>query len=347
MGKIIPIVFENGRLLLLDQRKLPYSKEYLELEKVSEVSEAIKNMVVRGAPAIGITAAYGMVLSAMECKSVDCTDIIKRMKVDGDVLKKARPTAVNLEWAVDLMIDRASYIKKADPLLFKWDLLNEAVKIHRDDIENNRRIGINALEILRDKKNILTHCNAGILATSDYGTATSVFYVGKEKGIDFKVFVDETRPWLQGSRLTAYELMENDIDVTIISDGAAAHLMDRGEIDAVITGCDRVASNGDAANKIGTLGLSICAGFYNIPFYIAGPLSTIDMRIDSGKDICIEERCGDEVLECKGIRIAPEGAKARNPAFDVTPARNITAIITEEGIAYPPYSDSLKKLFGF
>ncbi|MBN2557650.1 MAG: S-methyl-5-thioribose-1-phosphate isomerase, partial [Clostridia bacterium] len=300
-----------------------------------------------GAPAIGIAAAYGMVLSAMECTSGDCSDILEKMKTDGELLKNARPTAANLEWAVSLMIERASLIKKRDPILFKWDLLNEAVKIHKDDMEKNRRIGINALGLMRSKRNILTHCNAGILATSAYGTATSVFYVGKEKGIDFHVFADETRPWLQGSRLTAYELMENDIEVTIISDGAAAHMMARGEIDAVITGCDRVASNGDTANKIGTLGLSICAKYYDIPFYIAGPLSTIDMKIDSGKDICIEERCGDEVLECKGVRIAPEGARARNPVFDVTPACNITAIITDEGIALPPYSDSLKKLFGF
>lgn len=331
-------------MILLDQRKLPSVTEYVILSKVTEVYSAIKDMVVRGAPAIGVAAAYGMVLSVLECKSVDSNEILLKMKKDGEFLKTARPTAVNLEWAVNLMIDKAVAMKGKDPVYLKKYLLEEAVEIHKNDIKTNRKIGEFAFELLKGKKNILTHCNAGILATTEYGTATSVFYIGKEKGVDFMVYADETRPRLQGSRLTAYELQTYGIDVTVISDSAAAHLMNIGEIEAVITGCDRVAANGDTANKIGTLSISIAAKFYGIPMYIAAPTSTIDMNIESGTFIPIEERSGDEVVNGFGIRTAPEGVKVRNPAFDVTPAENITAIITEKGIVYPPYCKNLKKI---
>lgn len=345
MSKITPIKFENGKLVLLDQRKLPLSEEYLHFDRILDVFSAIRDMVVRGAPAIGIAAAYGMVLSANECNSECCDDILQKMKKDGEYLKTARPTAVNLSWAVNLMLKKALEIKKRDPVLFKWDLLAEAVKIHEEDIRANKAIGEFSLILLKDKKNILTHCNAGILATSDYGTATAVFYIGKEKDINFKVFADETRPRLQGSRLTAYELIANGIDVTVISDSAAAYLMSRGEIDAVITGADRIASNGDTANKIGTLSVSVNARYFGIPMYIAAPVSTIDMNLESGDLIPIEERDGGEVINRFGVRTAPEGVKVRNPAFDITPAENITAIITEKGIVYKPFKDNLKKLF--
>jgi methylthioribose-1-phosphate isomerase len=345
MGKIKPISYNNGKLVLLDQRKLPLKTEYLSYTSPDGVYYAIKSMVVRGAPAIGVTAAYGMVLSANECQSDHCPDIIGKMVKDGNHLKKARPTAVNLAWAVDLMIKKAKELKKKDPVLFKWDLLAEAIKIHEADIDSNRAIGEYALGLLKEKRNILTHCNAGILATTEYGTATSVFYVGKEKGIDFHVFADETRPRLQGSRLTAYELMENGIEVTVISDSAAAHLMSKGEIEAVITGADRIAANGDTANKIGTLSVSINAKYFGIPMYIAAPLSTIDMSLETGDLIPIEERCRDEVVYRFGSCTAPEGVNVRNPAFDVTPAENITAIITDKGIVRPPFETNLKKLF--
>ena len=299
-------------------------------------------MAVRGAPAIGVTAAYGMVISAIECKSDCCEDILARMKKDGEYLKTARPTAVNLSWAIDRMNQRAAILKAKDPILFKWDILAEAIKIHEEDALANRMIGENALTVLGEKRKILTHCNAGILATTSYGTATSVFYVGQEKGIDFKVFADETRPRLQGARLTAYELFQNGIDVTVISDTAAAHLMSTGDIEAVITGCDRVAANGDTANKIGTLSVAIAAAYHNIPMYIACPLSTVDFSISSGKDIVIEERDSSEVEIICERRILPEGIKVRNPAFDVTPAELITAIITEKGIVYPPYENNLR-----
>ena len=345
MNKVTPIAFDDGKLVLLDQRLLPHEEKFLHIDNIKDVFDAIRNMVVRGAPAIGVTAAYGMVLSAAKCKS-DCTDdILEKMQSDGEFLKKSRPTAVNLEWAVNLMIKKAALLKKKDPVLFKWDLLAEAAKIHHNDIEANRKIGESALSLLKDKRNVLTHCNAGILATTEYGTATSVFYVGKEQGIDFKVFADETRPRLQGSRLTAYELMKHDIDVTVISDSAAAHLMSQGVIDAVITGADRIAANGDTANKIGTLSVSVNAKYFEIPMYIAAPISTIDMRLDSGKLIPIEERGPEEVIQRFGVATAPEGVKVRNPAFDVTPACNITAIITEKGIVYPPFTENFKKLF--
>lgn len=346
MSEITPIKFENGKLILLDQRKLPAVTEYLYIDSVKGVFEAIRDMAVRGAPAIGVAAAYGMVLSANECSENFCEDIIKKMKTDGEYLIKARPTAVNLEWAVNLMIEKAAEIKKTDPILFKWDLLAQAIKIHQEDINSNRKIGEFALTLLKNKKNILTHCNAGILATTKYGTATAVFYVGKEQGIDYNVFADETRPRLQGSRLTAYELMENGIDVTVISDSAAAHLMKRGDIDAVITGADRIAANGDTANKIGTLSVSINARYFGIPMYIAAPSSTIDMNLENGDLITIEERCEEEVVSRFGVRTAPVGVKVCNPAFDVTPAQNITAIITEAGIVYPDYKKNLFKLFG-
>ncbi len=345
MAKITPIRFEDGKLILLDQRLLPNATEYIHIDKVKNVFDAIKNMVVRGAPAIGVTVAYGMVISANECQSDCCEDILKKMKTDGEFLKKARPTAVNLGWAVDLMNQRATEIKKKDTILFKLDLLAEAIKIHQSDIIANRAIGEFALTLLNEKRNILTHCNAGILATTEYGTATSVFYVGKEKGINFHVFADETRPRLQGSRLTAYELMENGVDVTVISDSAAAYLMSKGEIDAVITGADRIAANGDTANKIGTLSVSVNAKYFGIPMYIAAPLSTIDLALMSGKLIPIEERGDEEVINSFGKKTAPIGVKVRNPAFDITPASNISAIITEKGIIYPPYKEGIEKLF--
>jgi len=341
---IEPIKFEDGKLILLDQRKLPFEEVYLEINTIDKVYEAIADMAVRGAPAIGVTAAYGMVISALECKSDCCEDILARMKKDGDFLKKARPTAVNLSWAIDRMNQRAAILKAKDPILFKWDFLAEAIKIHEEDAVANRMIGENALVVLGGKRKILTHCNAGILATTSYGTATAVFYVGKERGIEFKVFADETRPRLQGARLTAYELFQNGIDVTVISDTAAAHLMSTGEIEAVITGCDRVAANGDTANKIGTLSVAIAAAYHNIPMYIACPLSTVDYSISSGKDIVIEERDSSEVEIICDKRVLPEGIKVRNPAFDVTPAELITAIITEKGVVYPPYENNLRIL---
>lgn len=344
MEKIKHIEFKDGKLILLDQRQLPAKTEYVSHDKPEQVEKSIGDMVVRGAPAIGVTAAYAMVLSAWKCKSDSYQEILNKMKKDGEKLKQARPTAVNLAWAVDRMIKRAEKLSGKDALFFKEALHKEAISIHNEDIQANRKIGEYALELLKDKKNILTHCNAGILATTEYGTATSVFYVGKEKGVDFNVYADETRPRLQGAMLTAYELQKNGINVTVICDSAAAYMMARGEIDAVITGADRIASNGDTANKIGTLGVSIIAEYFKMPFYIAAPVSTIDFNLADGTGIPIEERDEDEVARISGVRILPEGVCARNPAFDVTPAANITGIITEKGVLEPPYGESIGQL---
>lgn len=344
MERIKPIEFRDGKLILLDQRKLPSKTEYVYHDKPEQVGRSISDMVVRGAPAIGVAAAYAMVLSARTCESEVCDDILLKMKNDGEKLKQARPTAVNLSWAVDRMMNKAEQLSKKDAAIFIGALKDEAVSIHRGDVEANRKIGEYALGLLKNKRNILTHCNAGILATTEYGTATSVFYVGKEKGVEFNVFADETRPRLQGAMLTAYELHNNGVKVTVICDGAAAHMMSKGEIDAVITGADRIASNGDTANKIGTLGVSIIAKYFKIPFYIAAPVSTIDFKLPDGTSIPIEERDENEVSLISGTRILPEGVCARNPAFDVTPAMNITGIITEKGVLEPPYGESIAGL---
>ena len=330
-----PIEWKNDALVLLDQTKLPNEIVYEEFTSVEGVWDAIVTMKVRGAPAIGVAAAYGVYLGVRDVTS----NIEEEVQKHADYLATSRPTAVNLFWALDRM-----KAVKSDSL--KEALLEEAQAIHKEDEEINRSIGENLLTLLNDGMGILTHCNAGSLATSKYGTATAPMYLAKEKGWDFKVFADETRPRLQGSTLTALELSRAGIDVTVITDSMAGMVMSQGKIQAVIVGCDRVAANGDTANKIGTLGVSILAKHYGIPFYIAAPTPTIDLQTPTGAEIPIEERDKSEVIEGFGKLTAPAHVNVYNPAFDVTPAEHITAIVTEKGIVRAPFKENLAKLLG-
>ncbi|MDR2952582.1 MAG: S-methyl-5-thioribose-1-phosphate isomerase [Treponema sp.] len=338
---------EKKALRIIDQTKLPGKVEILRLTRQEDIFEAIRSLRVRGAPAIGVAAAIGAYLAALEIKGASYDAFYQRFKKAKDCLASSRPTAANLFWALDRMekvvLDHAG----EDPEKIKGLLHDEAVKIRDEDVEVCRTIGEHALALLRDGDGILTHCNAGKLAAVRYGTALAAVHLGRERGMNFKVFCDETRPLLQGARLTAFEMVQAGVDTTLICDNMAGEVMKKGWVNACFTGCDRVAANGDAANKIGTLSLAILAKHYGIPFYICAPVSTIDMTIKEGKDIVIEERKAEEVTEMwYGERMAPEGVKVFNPAFDVTDHGLITAIITEFGIARPPYSESLKAVFG-
>lgn len=345
MEPILSIKWENDKLVLLDQTVLPNSIIYEEFETVESVWEAIRVMKVRGAPAIGVAAAYGLYLGIKNAPKDSFANFYQILKAKSDYLATSRPTAVNLFWALERMENKALESKLLPVATIKKALLEEAIKIHKEDEEINRQIGENLLTLLKDGMGILTHCNAGALATTRYGTATAPMYLAKEIGWDLKIYSDETRPRLQGSTLTAFELQQAGIDVTVITDNMAAMVMSQGRIDAVIVGCDRVAANGDTANKIGTLGVSILAKHFNIPFYVAAPTPTIDLRTETGKDIPIEERDATEVTNRFGVPTAPEGVKVYNPAFDVTPHENITAIVTEKGIVYQPFKENLRKLF--
>jgi len=341
--QLLPISFEDDHLQILDQRELPNQIVYNKRQTLEEVFHAIKDMELRGAPLIGITAAYGMYLSVHNFQG-SSRSLLKELKTNGEYLVKARPTAVNLDWAIKRMIAVAQNNHEKDLTEIKKELLSEALLINKEDVHICKTIGENLLTLLKRGNGLLTHCNAGALATYKYGTATSPMYLGHERGWGFKIFSDETRPYNQGARLTAFELSEAGMDVTLICDNMAGVVMSQGKVDAVIVGCDRVASNGDTANKIGTMTLSILAKEFDIPFYIAAPTPTIDMDTACGKDIPIEERSHEEITTFKGERVAPLGISVYNPAFDVTPAENITAIITEKGIVYPPYIKNLVKL---
>lgn len=337
--------WKNGELILIDQTKLPNTVEFVTVSTLQEVFDSIKDMIVRGAPAIGVTAAYGVAIAANNIQIDEIKSFKEELLKQCDYLNTARPTAVNLSWAIEEMKKViANYNGEVVSELQK-QLEEEAIKIHKDDIAINKSIGENLLSLLKDQDTVLTHCNAGALATSEYGTALSPFYLAKEKGMNLKVYADETRPRQQGAKLTAFELFQAGVDVTLITDNMAAEVMKEGKINAVIVGCDRIASNGDTANKIGTLGVSILANYFNIPVYIAAPTPTIDMEIESGKDIPIEERSGEEITIINGDFVAPKGVKTYNPSFDVTPAELITAIVTEKGIVRPPFKEGLKKLF--
>jgi methylthioribose-1-phosphate isomerase len=346
MAEVDTLRWKNGKLELIDQTVLPNEVVYRTYDTVQGVWDAIQTMVVRGAPAIGVTAAYGMVIAANSAPDKDFASFWAQYKKDADYLASSRPTAVNLFWAIDRMTAKAEELKDLPVKEIRAALEKEAVLIHREDEEINRRIGENLLSLLKDGYGVLTHCNAGKLATSKYGTALSPFYLAKEKGIKLKIYADETRPRLQGSTLTAFELFEAGLDVTLICDNMAAVVMSQGKINAVIVGCDRIAANGDTANKIGTFNVSIIAKYFGIPMYIAAPTPTIDMNCPSGREIPIEERDGKEITCRFGVWTAPKGIKTYNPGFDVTPAANIAAIVTEKGIVYPPYEQNLKKLFG-
>ena len=315
-GEVQPIRWRGDRLELLDQRLLPDKTEYLACRSAEEVARAIRDMVVRGAPAIGCAAAFGVVLSKGSSGSFE-------------VLAKSRPTAVNLFWALERM-------KKAK------DLEAEAIAIYEEDLAANRAMGKLGAELIPEAARVMTHCNTGALATAGYGTALGVIRASKGKNIS--VIANETRPYLQGARLTAWELVQEGIPCTLITDSMAGHLMSKGEVDVVIVGADRIAANGDVANKIGTYPLAVLAKRHGIPFYVAAPLSTFDPKIPDGSRIPIEERPAAEVTGYRGTRWAPEGVSVRNPAFDVTPAELITAIISEKGIASPPYGKSIAAL---
>lgn len=334
------------RLDLLDQRQLPEEIVYLELTTSQDVWEAIKELKVRGAPAIGIAAAYGLYMGVRDVEG-EVLELLGAVKRERDYLASSRPTAVNLFWALDRLVRKAAALADggSGTSAIKEGLLQEAIAIQSEDEETNRRIGEHALSQFEDGFGVLTHCNAGGLATARYGTATAPMYLAKERGMHLRVFADETRPVLQGARLTAFELMQAGVDVTLITDNMAAMIMSKGWVQAVIVGTDRVAANGDVANKIGTYGVAVLAKAHNIPFYVACPMSTIDLNTPTGADIPIEERHEDEVTIGFGKRTAPKGVKVFNPAFDVTPAEYVTAIITEKGIVRAPYETNLRKLF--
>lgn len=339
MNEIRPIEWANGTLRLLDQTRLPSEEVIVEAHGYLEAVNAIKTMQVRGAPAIGVTAAYAVAMAARDLDITDKTAFMQRLEEAGITIKSARPTAVNLMWAVDRMVGIAN--SETDTNSIKERLLTEAIAMEKEDEIINRQMGDHGKDLIPEGGSVLTHCNAGALATAAFGTAVGVIRANWENGKHFSVFNTETRPFLQGARLTAWEFQKLGIPSTLVVDSAAGMLMRRGEIGCVITGADRIAANGDTANKIGTYTLAVLAKENGIPFYVAAPISTVDMSLSDGDQIEIEERSSDEVTEFRGVQIAPKGVKAYNPGFDVTPAKYVSAIITEAGIARPPFNESL------
>lgn len=339
------VTYKDGVVHILDQTKLPMMTEFLEITNIDDVWDAIKQLKVRGAPAIGIAAAYGLLLGIKDVPEDDFDAFYSNFKKHIDYLATSRPTAVNLFWALRRMDERAKKEKDLPITEIKRTLIEEAHMIRAEDEAVCRSIGEHALSLFHDGIGILTHCNAGGIATAKYGTALAPLYLAKEKGWDIKVFADETRPLLQGARLTTWELMQAGIDVTLITDSMAAMVMQKGMVQAVIVGCDRVAANGDVANKIGTYGVALLAKAHNIPFYVAAPLSTIDLDTKTGAEIPIEEREAEEITAGFGSQTAPHGVKTFNPAFDVTPHELVTAIITEKGVIKGEYDKELVKLF--
>ena len=336
--------FVDNTLRLIDQRKLPGTIEYYQAEDYRDVEFAISDMVVRGAPAIGATGAYGVYLAALEFADKPEDEFFKKMEEANKELAQARPTAVNLTWAINRMEkliedNKAREIKDILELIFA-----EAEEIAREDVEINREMARNGNQVIPEGATILTHCNAGALATVGYGTALGVIREAHNTGKDIKVFADETRPRLQGARLTAFELVEEGIPATLISDSVAATLIRDGEIDVIVVGADRIAANGDTANKIGTYMLSELANVHNVPFYVVAPTSTIDFETESGDQIEIEERSEKEVTHIQGVQIAPEKIDVYNPAFDITPAKNITGIVTERKVIEKPFREGIEKL---
>ena len=344
LSEIVPVKFTGDKMLVLDQTKLPGEQKYLEMTTKEDVFVAIKKMKVRGAPAIGVAAGYGLYISLRDYDGTNLNEFREKAHEVADYLVNARPTAVNLSWALKRMLARLDdfhgSVSGAKKLLFE-----EADRIRKEDEQSCRKMGEYGLTLLKPGMGILTHCNAGTLATAKYGTSLAPLYLGQEKNYRFRVFADETRPALQGARLTAWELSKAGIDVTLICDDMASIVMKNGWIDAVLVGCDRMAANGDGANKIGTSGVAILAKEYRIPFYMFVPTSTIDYDTPKGDDIEIELRDGREICEMwYKTRMAPVGIKTYNPSFDVTSAEYITAVVTEKGIVYPPYEENLQKL---
>ena len=342
---ISPIKYIDGKLTLLDQTKLPGEEVYIDIETKEDMWDAIYHLKVRGAPAIGVAAGYGLYVDSLAYGGDDVAEFLEHVQKGAEYLNSARPTAVNLSWALNRMVTglEAEDIESVCEGQ-KW-LEQEAIKIHEEDVAACKAMGEHGLSLLKPGMGILTHCNAGTIATAKYGTCLAPIYLGHERGYDFKVFADETRPLLQGARLTSWELNKAGVDVTLICDNMAATVMKKGWIDAVVVGCDRMAANGDGANKIGTSGVAILAKEYGIPFYMYVPTSTIDMNTPTGDDIHIELRKGEEIYEMWYEKpMAPEGVKTFNPSFDVTDHKYITAVITEKGVVKPPFDVNLKKL---
>jgi methylthioribose-1-phosphate isomerase len=341
------MIWQDRELHLLDQRLLPDRVDYRICRSLMEVADSIRDLTVRGAPAIGISAAYGMVIAAQRALEVgsDAKIIHLDLKAAAEKLQLTRPTAVNLAWALEQANKWLSEHLNATPEEIVKGLEEVAINIHNEDIENNRQMGLNGEVLIPGKASILTHCNAGALATGGYGTALGLIRAAVEAGKDIHVYIDETRPLLQGARITAFELHHEGISATLITDNCAGYLMSQGKIDLIVVGADRIAINGDTANKIGTYSLAVLAEYHKVPFYVAAPISTIDPAITDGKAIVIEERKPDEVTHLCGKRTAPEGISVYNPAFDVTPANLISAIITEREVIHYPDRFKLQKLF--
>jgi len=351
--KIETLRWAHDKLEMIDQRILPAAFEYVTYDSAATVAEGIRSMVVRGAPAIGVAAAYGVALEALKLSASTLSpqgrgsapaDFNAGMEEGFKVLAASRPTAVNLFWALQRMRKIWESAEDQSPKQVATRLLAEAHEVLAEDVRINKAMGANGAALLKDGARVLTHCNAGALATAGWGTALGVFRSAVEAGKKISVIADETRPFLQGARLTAWEMVQEKIPVTLITDNMAGHLMAHGEIDAVVVGTDRVAANGDVANKIGTYMVAVLAQRHNIPFYVACPLSTIDLNISSGKDIPIEERSVEEVKGFRDYHWAAEGVKIRNPAFDVTPAELVTGLITERGVILKPDTHGIRKL---
>ncbi|MEZ4767618.1 MAG: S-methyl-5-thioribose-1-phosphate isomerase [Caldilineales bacterium] len=337
------IWWDNGQVMMIDQRVLPLEVTIADYDDHHQVAQAITDMVIRGAPAIGAAGGFGMVLAARQSNAADRAGLLADLAQAKHVLDAARPTAVNLTWATSRLLELAERADLPDVDAIRVAMLDEAQRLADDDVEINRRMGANGAAVVPQGANILHHCNTGALAAVDYGTALGVVRAAWEQGNPVHVWVDETRPRLQGARLTAWELMEAGIPMHLIADNAAGHLMRAGKVDVVIFGADRVAANGDVANKIGSYKLAVLARENGIPCYSVAPTSTVDLDAATGDDIPIEERDAEEVTHIGGVQIAPDDVPVYNPAFDVTPHRYLTGIVTEEGVCYPPFAESLRR----
>ena len=338
------IKWENGQVVMIDQRKLPLQEVYVRCTSYRQVAEAIEKMIIRGAPAIGVAAAFGLALGVLEIKEKEDFDLARHFSLVRGRLQATRPTARNLFWSLERMERVFRRYEKGDLEGLKRKLVEEALAIEKEDIATNRKIGRWGKHLVEDGQAILTHCNAGALATAGYGTALGIIRAVVEEGKKVEVYVDETRPFLQGARLTCWELARENIPVILITDNMAGYLMQQGKISMVITGADRISANGDTANKIGTYSAAVLAKEHGLPFYVAAPLTTVDFSLKQGSQIPIEERDPSEVKEINGQLITLPEIEALNPAFDLTPADYITAIITEKGIARPPFEKSLAEL---
>ncbi len=335
------IEWTDAGVVMIDQRRLPLEEEYVTCRTYAEVADAIRTMVIRGAPAIGVAAAMGVALGVQQA---DAADLDRTFPIICDTLAATRPTAVNLFWGIERMQRLYASLRGRSPAEIRARMVEEAARVKEEDIAINRAMGRHGAALVPDGKTVLTHCNAGALATAGYGTALGVIRAAVEAGKKIDVFADETRPFLQGARLTVWELLQDHIPTTLITDNMAGHFLRSGRIGCVVVGADRIAANGDVANKVGTYSVAVLAKENGVPFYVAAPISTLDLKLESGDRIPIEQRPAAEVTTMFGTRVAPEGTAVENPAFDVTPNRYVTAIITERGVARPPYRESLARL---